>query len=181
MINSIRDLQIVNGGQTTASIFHTHRKNGVDLSGIAVPMKLTVIRQRDRFTEIVSRIARYANSQNKVTEADLTSNNAFLIELERLSNLVWAPARSGTTYQTRWFFERARGQYKNAINREGYTPKKKKAFEARNPRKQMFDKEDVAKFISCYDGLPWRVVRGRQKNYAEFIRDLKLQKPTRSY
>lgn len=180
-IRRVCDLQIVNGGQTTASIFHTGHKDKASLEALAIPMKLTVVRQRERFGEIVSRIARYANSQNKVTDADLTSNNPFLIALEQLSGRNWTPARPGVTYQTRWFFERARGQFKNAMSREGYTPKRKRVFLEQHPKGQMFDKEDVAKFVATYDGKPWMVVRGRQKNYSEFVRDLKNTRPGRAY
>lgn len=180
-IRVVRDFQIVNGGQTTASIFHTMRKDRADLSLIAVPVKLTVVNRPDRFTEIVSRISRYANSQNKVTEADLSSNSPFNIELERLSRAIWAPAKEGETLQTHWFFERARGQYKNALDREGHTKKRRSAVEKQNPRNQKFDKEDISRFIFSWDGKPWFVVRGRQKSYTEFIRGIKNTLPDRQY
>jgi len=183
VIVSVRDLQIVNGGQTTASIFHTVRRDGAQaaIASVAVPVKLTVVRKPERFGEVVSRIARYANSQNKVTEADLSSNSPFNIELERLSRMTWASARAGETSQTHWFFERARGQYKNELGRAGHTPARRKAYEKQNPRNQKFDKEEVARFIFSWDGRPWLVVRGRQKSYAEFIRGLKGKIPDRMY
>lgn len=69
MITSFTDLQIINGGQTTATLAATNIKNGADLSGIFVQMKLTVLKNDD--PELIRNIATYANSQNKVKTADL--------------------------------------------------------------------------------------------------------------
>jgi hypothetical protein len=178
-ISRVKDLQIVNGGQTTASIYHTARKDkGADISKIFVQVKLSVIGNLEKFSTIVSSISRYANTQNRVSEADLSANNSFHIEMERLSRTIWAPQVPGQATQTRWFFERARGQYKNAILREGFTVPKRKAFELKNPKIQVFTKEDLAKFINSYqevtDGKkvvvgPHFVVRGGQKNYVQFV------------
>jgi len=181
-ITVMNDLQIVNGGQTTASIFHTKRKNKeADVSKIFVQMKLSVIRDIDNFSNIVSRISKYANTQNKVSEADLTSNNPFHIEIEKLSRTIWASPASGHSNQTRWFYERARGQYKDALNREGYSPAKQRAFALKNPKTQMLTKEDIGKFILSWDMQPWSVVRGRQKNYVEFMKSVKNIKPDNTY
>ncbi|MBK7483914.1 MAG: AIPR family protein [Flavobacteriales bacterium] len=84
-ITSMRDFQIVNGGQTTASLFHTDHKHKVDLSKVFVQMKLTVIKDEEKKNAAVPDIARYANSQNKVSELDLSSNNPILQKLEELS------------------------------------------------------------------------------------------------
>lgn len=174
----VRDLQIVNGGQTTASIYHTWKKDKANISGIHVPLKLSVVNNREKFSDIVSRISEYANTQNKVSVADLSSNRPFHIELEKLSRTLLAPSAPNQSVQTRWFFERARGQYKNALIKEGFTPAKRRAFEAKNPKSQMFTKEDLAKYVNAwqevYDGKklligPHFVVRGGQKNYVQFV------------
>jgi hypothetical protein len=176
-INRVKDLQIVNGGQTTASIFHTKWKDKMDVSKIFVQMKLSVIKETDKLSEIVSRISRFANTQNKVSEADLTSNNPFHIELEKLSRTTWASPLPGKNNQTRWFYERARGQYKDALNSEGFSPGKRKAFEIKSPKSQVFTKEDLGKFNLSWELQPWFVVRGRQKNYVEFMKLVKNTKP----
>lgn len=177
-ISWVRDLQIVNGGQTTASIYHTWKKDKANLSGIQVPLKLSVVKNKEKFGEIVSRISEYANTQNRVSVADLSSNRPFHIELEKLSRSIWAPPAPNQNAQTHWFYERARGQYKNALIKEGFTKAKRKAFESRNPRSQMFKKEDLAKYVNTwqemYDGKklvigPHTVVRGGQKNYVQFV------------
>ncbi len=177
-ISWVRDLQIVNGGQTTASIYHTWKKDKANISGIQVPLKLSVVKNREKFGEIVSRISEYANTQNRVSVADLSSNRPFHIELEKLSRSIWAPPAPNQSAQTHWFYERARGQYKNALIKEGFTKTKRKAFESRNPRSQMFKKEDLAKYVNTwqevYEGKklvigPHIVVRGGQKNYVQFV------------
>jgi hypothetical protein len=179
LISKVKDFQIVNGGQTTASIYHTFKKDKADISGIFVQVKLSVVKNRDNFSEIVSRISEYANTQNKVSVSDLSSNRPFHIELEKISRSIFAPHVAGhSTQQTKWFYERARGQYKNARAKEGFTKAKQRAFDLRNPKQQVFTKEDLAKYVNAYreeyDGKklavgPHWVVKGNQKNYAQFI------------
>lgn len=177
-IASVKDFQIVNGGQTTASIYHTYKKNKADLSNIFVQIKLSVVKEKENFSEIVSRISEYANTQNKVTIADLSSNKPLHIELEKLSRVIQTPHHPDRPIATRWFYERARGQYKNARLKEGFTPARQNAFDKRNPKSQIFTKEDLAKYVNAYsevsDGKkliigPHFVVRGNQKNYVQFI------------
>jgi AIPR protein len=162
----IRDFQIVNGGQTTASLYQAVRKDKADISGVFVQTKLTVV-DRERIDEIVPLISRYANNQNKVSEADFSANDPFHIRIEELSRTIWAPATDGTQRQTRWFYERARGQYADAKNRES-TPAKQKAFASTNPTNQKFAKTDLAKFEHTWHQLPHIVSLGAQKNFAKF-------------
>lgn len=165
-IAEIRDLQIVNGGQTTASLYQSVRKDKADISGIYVQTKLTVV-DRDRMDEIVPLISRYANNQNKVSEADFFANDPFHIRIEELSRTIWTPVVDSTQRQTRWFYERARGQYADAKNRES-TPAKQKAFMLTHPSAQKFTKTDLAKFEHTWDQLPHIVSLGAQKNFAKF-------------
>lgn len=177
-ISKVHDLQIVNGGQTTASIFHTWKKDKADVSNIHVQLKLNVVKEKEKFSEIVSRIAEYANTQNKVSVSDLSSNQPFHIEIEKLSRTIWAAPVEGRSQQTSWFYERARGQYKNARAKDGFTKVKQGAFDLKNPKNQLFTKEDLAKYCNAFseqtDGKkiitgPHIVVRGNQKNYAHFV------------
>mgnify|MGYP000199158830 CR=1 FL=1 len=177
-ITRVSDLQIVNGGQTTASIYHTWKKDKKEVSNVQVQLKLSVIKNKENFSGIVSQISEYANTQNKVSVSDLSSNSPYHIELEKLSRSIWAPPSEGQSIQTRWFYERARGQYKNARLKEGFTKAKQKAFDLKNPKSQMFTKEDLAKYINSHEEVidgrklligPHYVVRGNQKNYAQFM------------
>jgi hypothetical protein len=161
-----RDLQIVNGGQTTASIHHAARKEKADVSSVHVQAKISVITP-ELFEELVPLISRFANSQNKVNEADFSANKEFHIELEKLSRSVWTPPRPGTREQTHWFYERARGQYQDEKARQK-TPGQKKAFSEWNPPNQKFTKTDVAKFENTWAALPHLVSYGAEKNFQMF-------------
>ncbi len=178
VISRVRDFQIVNGGQTTASIYHTHKKDKAALNEIFVQVKLSVIKNAGSFAEVVSKISEYANTQNKVSISDLSSNKPFHVELEKLSRGTLTPHIPGQHLQTKWFYERTRGQYKNARIREGFTKAKQRAFDLRNPKTQVFTKEDLAKYVNSYQEVylgkklvigPYIVVRGNQKNYVQFI------------
>jgi AIPR protein/Abortive infection phage resistance protein N-terminal domain len=166
-IRRIHDLQIVNGGQTTASIHYAHVRDKADISGVFVQMKLTVVAP-ERLQEIVPEISRYSNTQNKVTLVDFSSNHPFHVELEKITRSLWAPAADGSGQETRWFYERARGQYADALARER-TPARQRTFKTLHPLRQKFTKADVAKFEHSWDQLPHIVSRGAEKNFREFM------------
>ncbi len=177
-ISRINNLQIVNGGQTTASIYYTQKKDKADISRIYVQMKISVIKKQEQFSEIVSRISKYANTQNKVNDADFTANNQALIEFEKLSRYILTPMSSDSPLQTFWFFERARGQYKTLRQKEGFTKSRQDAFDKKYPKGQVLTKTDIAKYLNAYEEVyegkklvigPHIVARGNEKNYARFI------------
>lgn len=184
VITGVKDFQIVNGGQTTASLFHTEKKFKADLSQVFVQMKLTVIKDEDKKSETVPNISRYANSQNKVSELDLTSNNPFLQRLEELSRTTYAIDPEDSNKQTIWFFERVKGQYKEALNKEP-TKGKQEAFKLKYPRGQVVIKSEIAKYMNIWNQQPYHVAKGAQKNYNQFIKDIekefKKKKPGRIY
>ncbi|CUA91021.1 AIPR protein [Chelatococcus sambhunathii] len=159
------DLQIVNGGQTTASLFHTQRRDKADLSGIFVQMKLSVI-DSEQSEMVVPRISEYANTQNRVNAADFFSNHPFHVRMAEFSRRIWAPAQQGAQRETKWFYERARGQYVDAQSK--LTPGEQKRFRAEYPKTQMFTKTDLAKFENVFDDHPRWVNLGSQKNFARY-------------
>jgi hypothetical protein len=176
-IKNIKNLQIVNGGQTTALIFNTARKEKADISQIFVQVKFSIIENPEQYNEIVSEISRCSNTQNKVNDADFSANNPALIAFEKLSRYILSPITAQNNIQTCWFFERARGQYKTLRNREGITKAKQLAFDKKHPKKQMFTKVELAKYINAYQEIydnkklvigPHIVVRGNEKNYVLF-------------
>ncbi|WP_411361038.1 AIPR family protein [Pseudidiomarina sp. YC-516-91] len=172
MIVELKNLQIVNGGQTTASIYSAYVKDKADLSSISVQMKLTVL-SNEASSELVPKISRFANSQNKVSDADLFSNHPYHVRLEEFSRRIWVPVRVGQRAQTHWFYERARGQYLDA---QAYlSPSKKKQFQLLHPRSQLLTKTDVAKIMNSWDCLPHEVSKGAQKNFAKFAEQVDLQ------
>lgn len=177
-IRIISNLQIVNGGQTTASIYHTEKKDKADISDIYVQVKFSIVKKKDEYANIVSDISKYANTQNKVNNADFSANNPILVELEKVSRYVMTPVTPERSIQTYWFFERARSQYKNIRLKEGFTKSRQKAFDLKYPKNQMFTKVELAKYINCFEEVyegsklvigPHIVVRGSEKNYAQFV------------
>ncbi|MCL2247558.1 MAG: AIPR family protein, partial [Lentimicrobiaceae bacterium] len=167
IITKLNDFQIVNGGQTTASLFHTQKKyNDADLSKIFVQMKLTVIKDKDKKNEEVPNISRYANSQNKVSELDLSSNNTYFILIENLSRKKYVVNPENRNQSYLWFFERANGQYRETLNKQ--TPAQQKKFKEQNPTDKKFVKSDVAKFINIWELEPHYVSQGSQKNFIRY-------------
>ncbi|MBP7837160.1 AIPR family protein, partial [Candidatus Saccharibacteria bacterium] len=169
LITRIKDMQIINGGQTTASIANAVLQDKADLAEIYVPMKLSVV-NHDKAKEMIPTISRSANSQNKVDEADFFSNHPYHIRLEEYSRRVLAPPVDGNQYQTAWFYERARGQY--VQEQMKLTRGDRKKFQLKNPKTQLLRKVDVAKFMNSYEQRPHIVSRGAQfnmRNFAEMI------------
>lgn len=166
-IREIKDLQIVNGGQTTASLFHTSRKDKASLEKIFVQMKLSVV-DSEKGEEVIPRISEYANTQNKVNAADFFSNHPFHIRMEEFSRRLWAPPQQGALRESKWFYERARGQYSDAQAKISKAEKKK--FLAEFPSSQMFAKTDLAKFENAWEDKPTYVNLGSQKNFAQYAK-----------
>jgi len=165
-ITQLRGLQIVNGGQTTASIHRAKKQDKCDLSRVGVQAKITIV-TAEHLESLVPNISRYSNTQNKVNETDFSANHPFHVLLQQLSERVWAPGET-----TRWFYERARGQWEVARSREGTTPARKKAFDVRTPRKQRIDKALLARSENSWNQKPHIVSRGGQKNFVEFMTSL---------
>lgn len=164
---AIDSLQIVNGGQTTASILYARdqQKTKADLSRVFVQMKLSVVIP-ESVEEVVPKISRFANTQNRVSEADFASSDTFQITIQRISRRLSAPPRQGSLSGSKWFYERARGQYKDAQAYLSSAGKTK--FELEYPKDQMIDKTDLAKYEMTWACKPHVVSLGAQKCFLEF-------------
>lgn len=173
-IVGIKGMQIVNGGQTTASIYFSKKKDPtIDLSRVKVPAKIIILRSTDAAQEeaLISDISRYANSQNSVQQSDLSANKPFHVELERLATTTICPDGVG-----RWFYERAAGSYKTLLLREGTTPSKlKKLKDVIMPTSRKIIKTDLAKYLNAWDKKPQTVSLGSQKNFVEFMESIDLK------
>ncbi len=164
-ITSFSDLQIVNGGQTTASILRARKQDRLSLAGVGVPMKLTVVASEVAH-DLIPRIAEYANTQNKVAVADFFANHPFHRRMEEISRRLMVPARAGQRVQSKWFYERSRGQFQN--ERLYLTKAKKDAFDLEYPVKQVINKTELAKYDSVLEAKPHWVSLGAQKNFIRF-------------
>ena len=167
----LQNAAIVNGGQTTATLAATNIKNGADLSGIYVQMKLTILRSDD--PELIRNIAKYANSQNKVKTADLNSSHPFYVRMEDFSRKVYAPIFSGQLVQQLWFFERARGQYEQPLMQ--MTKKQRDDYKLVRPKDKKFTLTDLAKYLNAADMLPHYVSWGGEVNAAHFHNNMEEQ------
>ncbi len=162
-----KNLQIVNGGQTTASIYHAKR-SGKSLDGVFVAMKISEVLDSSQSEKIVQQISRFANSQNKVNFSDLGSNRSFHVELHKLSQALVpkGPFAAGEA-ASQWFYERMRGQYDNEVARFK-TPTQKKKFKTNFPPSQCLAKTDVARYTMIWERKPHVVGTGSEKNYLAF-------------
>ena len=171
LITKLNDFQIVNGGQTTASLYHTQKKfKEVDLTKIFVQMKLTVIKDREQKNIEVPNISRFANSQNKVSELDLSSNNPYFIQIENLSRKKYVINPENKNQSRLWFFERTNGQYRETLNKQTLSQQKK--FKEQNPQSLKFVKSDIAKFLNIWDLEPHIVALGSQKNFVQYTKKI---------
>ncbi|MFE7032173.1 AIPR family protein [Streptomyces sp. NPDC057621] len=166
-IRRVHGLQVVNGGQTTASLHYARSRDKADLSHVSVQMKLTEV-SPERLSEIVPMISEYSNTQNRVTMVDFSSNHEYHVAVQRITRSLWAPATDGSGQEVHWFYERARGQYTDEVAK-ARTPAKQRAFKNLNPTNRKFTKSDLAKYCNSWNHLPFQVSRGAQKNFVAFM------------
>ena len=167
-IKSLKNLQIVNGGQTTASIYSAMRKDKADLSKIFVQVKLTIVAP-EQVNDLVPKISEYANTQNKVNAADFFSNHPFHIRIEDFSRRVYTPADE-MGKQNKWFYERARGQYQDMIAHK--TKAEKKKLQLEYPKQQLITKTDLSKFENVWECIPHTVAKGAQYSFIEYAKEI---------
>ncbi|MGL5755381.1 MAG: AIPR family protein [Paraclostridium sp.] len=168
-ITKLKDLQIINGGQTTASIANAVLQDKKDVSNIMVPMKLSIV-NNEKAEDMIPIISRCANSQNKVDEADFFSNHPYHIRIEELSRKIYAPAINGNQYQTIWFYERARGQHTQEQMKLSVAQRKK--YLLKNPKSQVIKKVELAKYINTYNCKPHTVSKGAQTGMRDFAEQI---------
>lgn len=176
-IRSLKNLQIVNGGQTSASIFNALKKDNAksELEKLFVQVKLTIspfdlIDDVQENTKFVQKISEFANTQNKVNAADFFSNHPFHIRMEEFSRRIYAPSIDGGHKQSKWFYERARGQYQDAISNK--TPAEQKKFQNEYLKKQLITKTDLSKFENVWENIPYTVAKGAQYSFVEYAKEI---------
>jgi hypothetical protein len=164
-------LQIVNGGQTTASIHRAVRIDRLDVSRVMVPAKIIVV-EPDDLSRMVAAISKSANSQNTVQPADFSANDPFHVTVESLASNAWLPGEGG-----RWFYERARGSYAAAEAKASLKASERQKFKRETPKERRFSKTDLAKYLNTWEGSPHQVSFGGQKNFQFFMQRLKERHP----
>lgn len=170
-VTRLTGLQIVNGGQTTASIHRAVTVDRIDVSSVRVPAKVIVV-QQDDLSRMVAAISRSANSQNTVQPADFSANDPFHVAVESLAANAWLPGESG-----RWFYERARGSYGAAEAKAALKASDRQRFKRETPKERRFSKTDLARYMNSWEGYPHQVSFGGQKNFQFFMQRLKERYP----
>lgn len=173
-ITKIENWQVVNGGQTTASIFATSKEKGDHLAKVFVQMKISVVQEKDRMGEIIPKISRYANTQTIIKDSDFSSNSDYHIAIENFSRSEWVPTKTGGKATNKWFYERARGQYLDEKARK--TGKDIKLFDKEYPKKQKFTKTDLSKYEMSWWQRPHDVGKGAENNFKIFTKELNTEK-----
>lgn len=176
VITRIKDLQIVNGGQTTASIANTlltaKKNENVDLSRLFVPMKISVL-EHSMAEKIIPKISEYSNSQNKVDASDFFSNHPFHIRMEDYSRKTAIPSVGGNQFQQYWFYERTRGQYNQGKMKFTAKSSQLKKYTDRYPENMVITMLDLARYMEIYEGEPDVVSKGKQKTLQIFAEKIK--------
>ncbi|MBE7173143.1 MAG: AIPR family protein [Williamsia sp.] len=169
-ITSITNWQIVNGGQTTASIFATSTEKEINLSKIFVQMKISVVVKSEEMPEVIPKISRYANTQTIIKDSDFSSNSDYHVAIENFSRTEWVPTKTGGKATNKWFYERARGQYLDEkLKRSG---REAKLFDREYPKRQKFTKTDLAKYEMSWWQRPFDVGKGAENNFKIFTREV---------
>ncbi|ARF66917.1 AIPR protein [Paenibacillus larvae subsp. pulvifaciens] len=174
-IKGLTGWQIVNGGQTTASI-HQAYKSDIDLTDVYIQAKLTILHiEADQGKdhqlledEMVTSISKYANTQNKINNSDLLANSRFMSDLEKFSRDSWIPTNDGRRAESKWYFERARGQYAVDLNRRK-RGKEQNEFKKQYPREKVITKVDLAKHFMSYEGFPHISSKGGEEAFKRFM------------
>lgn len=164
-IAAIYNLQIVNGGQTTASILYAKDVANSPLDRVHVQMKLSVV-PPEHIEQVVPNISRYANTQNRISEADFFSSHPFHLQMERYSRMLTAPPQDGAMTGDKWFYERARGQYRDGMAYASAAEKRK--YQLEYPKDKLIEKTDLAKYVLSFERKPYIVSRGAQKAFMAF-------------
>jgi hypothetical protein len=169
-LTKIRDFQIVNGGQTTSAIYAAKKTSTIDVSQVSVQMKLSVVKDPARQDEFVSKVAEYANTQNKINNSDFFSNSPFHKDMKDYSSRIYAPAIGGGQRRTKWFYERVRGEY---LNSQAYLKNaEKNSFMLENPKIQVVDKTLLSKTEIMWRRRPDVVSKGAQEAFKRFAEDI---------
>jgi hypothetical protein len=161
-IKCLSDFQIVNGGQTTASIYFS-KKDGIDISKVKIMAKINVAKNvsEEELNDLISNISEFSNSQSKVTAVDLRSRNPQLNKIKALSESVITPT------SRKWFFEKSKGEFNTKLRIAGSSGKNR--IEKEYPKEYRFTKEQLGKYYSAWGNEPYKVKKGGEAIFRTFL------------
>jgi hypothetical protein len=165
-IDELTDFQIVNGGQTTASIYFTE-KDGIDISKVKIMAKINVVTtaSEEVLDELISNISLYSNTQTKVSSVDLKSRNPQIAKIKALSDSIITPSGH------KWFFEKSKGEFNTKLKIAG-TGAAKNRIEKEYPKEFRFTKEVLGKCYCSWGDEPHLVKKGGEAIFAKFISNI---------
>ena len=176
-IQKIDNFQIVNGGQTTATLYECLKdKLSDNLNDVIVPVKLTVVKNIGNADSFIRDISVYSNTQTAIKKSDPPSNLSYYIQIKQLSQQCLS-INGNVGYLC--YFERTNGEYDTEFKRNNGSKK----FSNTNPKNKKFDKIDLARAINCWEQVPYITCQGREKNFSYFNDVVKNQisSPTEQY
>ena len=165
-IIKILDFQIVNGGQTTASIHYSRKKDLNKLTEVYVAVKITALQKNDEYSKIVSKISQAANTQSSIATSDFYANDKQLVLLEQLA--LKNPTQNHLDRNIFYYFERMKGQYNVSKSSQG-TPKQEKIWEDSYPKNLLFNKLDFSRWSNMLMELPYHAAEGSEKQFKTFM------------
>ena len=169
-VTRLVDWQIVNGGQTTGTIASVYFDKRESLLDVFVPMKISVIKDKDKSKLLVDKISQCANSQTNIKKSDFYANDQYLVDLENLSRTEWVRDENMQAL-SKWYFERTRGQYLD--ERAQLSSINEKQFRNEYPKKQKLTKTDVAIYVACWNGMPNIACKGSEESYKYFMKEIR--------
>lgn len=166
-IKSLTDFQIVNGGQTTATIFFS-KKEGIPIDKVKVMAKINIAKKatEEELDRLITNISKFSNTQTRVSKVDLRSRSKQLVKLKALSDSIVTP--KGYT----WFFEKSKGELSTLIRLSGNKDRIIKKY----PKERRFTKEELAKYYTAWGEQPYFVKKGGEKVFRDFIEELSGEK-----
>ena len=172
-ILKIKDFQIVNGGQTTATIHYSRRRDKYSLKDVFIAVKITELKKSKEYSSIVNKISQAANTQSAVSESDFFANDKMLVEIEKLS--AKNPIQTDDERNIFYFFERMKGQF-NVSKLTSGTGKNQQRWLETHPKPLMFDKIDLARWANMMEELPHIAATGAQKQFKDYMNNKNFQR-----
>jgi len=169
-LTSITDFQIVNGGQTTATLYHAKKRLRKSLENVYVQLKLTVLKEAGTREEVVPLISRYANTQTAIRKSDFEANLPYLLDVSRLAGKTYLTTAEG--YNRYYYFERMAGQYNEEKNKQGRGARLRE-WERRYPAWGKFDKIDLGRWMNLLNELPHVASSSAEKSFAHFVKEVR--------
>jgi hypothetical protein len=165
-IKSLTDFQIVNGGQTTASIYFTSiLPSKPDISKINIMAKINIAKNLDEeaMNDLISDISTFSNRQTRVSQVNISTKYPELIKLEALSKSIV------TTAGNKWFYERLKGSFNTELKIRG---RNKGRLEREFPKERRITNEELGKYYVAWGDAPNIVKYGGEKVFRYFLESL---------